>query len=149
MVIAYYGNCIFLCPVVFLVCKIHSSKNDAISQIILTWLTNKLSTGVLDRAKCSQSCCETFSGKPLPDSGSIGRIYLFDCVLFERVIFSVLFNDCILRITSGCRFRSYQAWMEGICATACSSCKPCLCTYILQCHSHSRQFNDSIFDTTR
>ncbi|XP_044482809.1 solute carrier family 40 member 3, chloroplastic [Mangifera indica] len=39
--------------------------------IILTWLTNKLSTGVLDRAKCSQSCCETFSGKPLPDSGSI------------------------------------------------------------------------------
>ncbi|XP_039002494.1 solute carrier family 40 member 3, chloroplastic-like [Hibiscus syriacus] len=35
--------------------------------IALTWLTNKLSTGVLDRAKCSQSCCISSDGGPLPD----------------------------------------------------------------------------------
>ncbi|KAJ0014977.1 hypothetical protein Pint_19577 [Pistacia integerrima] len=64
----------FLCVlIVFLVWKIHSSFcfTDTVSQIILTWLTNKLSTGVLDRAKCSQSCCGTSRGRPLPDGGSI------------------------------------------------------------------------------
>ncbi|TXG65446.1 hypothetical protein EZV62_006721 [Acer yangbiense] len=40
--------------------------------IILSWLTNKVSTGVLDRAKCSQSCCKTFNEAPLPDDDSIG-----------------------------------------------------------------------------
>ncbi|XVF05936.1 hypothetical protein REPUB_Repub06bG0004900 [Reevesia pubescens] len=36
--------------------------------IALTWLTNKLSTGVLDRAKCSQTCCRTSEEGPLPDA---------------------------------------------------------------------------------
>ncbi|GMJ11747.1 FERROPORTIN 3, MULTIPLE ANTIBIOTIC RESISTANCE 1, iron-regulated protein 3, IRON REGULATED 3 [Hibiscus trionum] len=36
--------------------------------IALTWLTNKLSTGVLDRAKCSQSCCMPSDGGALPDA---------------------------------------------------------------------------------
>ncbi|XVF41759.1 hypothetical protein PTKIN_Ptkin01aG0306200 [Pterospermum kingtungense] len=34
----------------------------------LTCLTNKLSTGVLDRAKCSQTCCGTSDDGPLPDT---------------------------------------------------------------------------------
>ncbi|XVF31472.1 hypothetical protein REPUB_Repub16aG0148900 [Reevesia pubescens] len=36
--------------------------------IALTWLTNKLSNGVLDRAKCSQSSCRTSDEGPLPDA---------------------------------------------------------------------------------
>ncbi|OMP09374.1 Pectinesterase, catalytic [Corchorus olitorius] len=36
--------------------------------ISLTWLTNKLSTGVLDRAKCSQIGC--FDDGPLPDAAN-------------------------------------------------------------------------------
>ncbi|KAI3784453.1 hypothetical protein L1987_43552 [Smallanthus sonchifolius] len=32
----------------------------------LTWLTNKLSYGVLDRAKCPQTCCQTSSREPVP-----------------------------------------------------------------------------------
>ncbi|XWS57422.1 hypothetical protein CRYUN_Cryun09bG0173000 [Craigia yunnanensis] len=36
--------------------------------IALTWLTNKLSTGVLDRTKCSQTCCRTSDERPLPDA---------------------------------------------------------------------------------
>ncbi|XP_022719540.1 solute carrier family 40 member 3, chloroplastic isoform X2 [Durio zibethinus] len=36
--------------------------------ISLTWLTNKLSTGVLDRSKCSQTCCRTSDEEPLPDA---------------------------------------------------------------------------------
>ncbi|KAL5783720.1 hypothetical protein ACOSP7_008749 [Xanthoceras sorbifolium] len=39
--------------------------------IILTWLTNKVSTGVLDRTKCSQSCCRTSNEGPLPDDDNI------------------------------------------------------------------------------
>lgn len=35
--------------------------------IILTWFTNKISSGVLDRAKCSQSCCRTSNERPVPD----------------------------------------------------------------------------------
>ncbi|KAB1995011.1 hypothetical protein ES319_D13G132600v1 [Gossypium barbadense] len=38
----------------------------------LTWLTNKLSAGVLDRAKCSQSCCRTSAEGPLPDADNLG-----------------------------------------------------------------------------
>ncbi|MBA0796940.1 hypothetical protein Gohar_007670 [Gossypium harknessii] len=36
--------------------------------ISLTWLTNKLSTGVLDRAKCCQASCRTSDEGPLPDA---------------------------------------------------------------------------------
>ncbi|KAA3487162.1 solute carrier family 40 member 3, chloroplastic-like [Gossypium australe] len=39
--------------------------------IALTWLTNKLSAGVLDRAKCSQSCCRTSAEGPLPDADNL------------------------------------------------------------------------------
>ncbi|GAV78747.1 FPN1 domain-containing protein [Cephalotus follicularis] len=44
--------------------------------ISLTWLTNTLSTGVLDRAKCCQTCCRTSDGEPLPDADSIVDIGL-------------------------------------------------------------------------
>ncbi|XP_021282055.1 solute carrier family 40 member 3, chloroplastic isoform X3 [Herrania umbratica] len=40
--------------------------------ISLTWLTNKLSTGVLDRARCSQSCCRTSDEGQLPDADNFG-----------------------------------------------------------------------------
>lgn len=39
--------------------------------IILTWFTNKISSGVLDRAKCSQSCCRTSNEGPAPDADNI------------------------------------------------------------------------------
>lgn len=39
--------------------------------IFLTCLTNKLSSGVLDRPKCSQTCCRTFTDGALPDAKSI------------------------------------------------------------------------------
>ncbi|KAH9755555.1 Solute carrier family 40 member 3 [Citrus sinensis] len=39
--------------------------------IILTWFTNKISSGVLDRAKCSQSCCRTSNEGPVPDADNI------------------------------------------------------------------------------
>ncbi|KAB2048682.1 hypothetical protein ES319_A13G127800v1 [Gossypium barbadense] len=39
--------------------------------IALTWLTNKLSAGVLDRAKCSQSCCRMSAEGPLPDADNL------------------------------------------------------------------------------
>ncbi|XP_041018159.1 solute carrier family 40 member 3, chloroplastic [Juglans microcarpa x Juglans regia] len=35
--------------------------------VFLTWLTNKLSTGVLDRNKTSQTYCKTSNGEPFPD----------------------------------------------------------------------------------
>ncbi|KAG2695800.1 hypothetical protein I3760_07G029400 [Carya illinoinensis] len=35
--------------------------------VFLTWLTNKLSTGVLERSKTSQPYCKTSNGEPLPD----------------------------------------------------------------------------------
>ncbi|KAK8994271.1 hypothetical protein V6N11_045368 [Hibiscus sabdariffa] len=44
--------------------------------IALTWLTNKLSTGVLDRVNCSQSCCISSDGGPLPDSDNFGKTCL-------------------------------------------------------------------------
>ncbi|XP_048324842.2 solute carrier family 40 member 3, chloroplastic isoform X3 [Ziziphus jujuba] len=40
--------------------------------ITCTWLTNKLSPGVLDRPKCSQTCCRTFTGGTVPDADSLG-----------------------------------------------------------------------------
>ena len=43
--------------------------------MILTWLTNKLSAGVLDRPKCSQTCCRTFSDVTLPEAESIGKSF--------------------------------------------------------------------------
>ncbi|XP_040373119.1 solute carrier family 40 member 3, chloroplastic isoform X2 [Rosa chinensis] len=39
--------------------------------IVLTCLTNKLSSGVLDRPKCSQTCCRTFTEVPLLDTNNI------------------------------------------------------------------------------
>ncbi|MBA0783323.1 hypothetical protein Gotri_001053, partial [Gossypium trilobum] len=46
-------------------------NSNTIPQIGLTWLTNKLSAGVLDRAKCSQSCCRTSAEGPLPDADNL------------------------------------------------------------------------------
>ncbi|KAI7737148.1 hypothetical protein M8C21_010335 [Ambrosia artemisiifolia] len=37
----------------------------------LTWLTNKLSCGVLDRAKCPQTVCGTSSREPVPHADNI------------------------------------------------------------------------------
>ncbi|GJS56399.1 solute carrier family 40 member 3, chloroplastic-like protein isoform X1 [Tanacetum coccineum] len=37
----------------------------------LTWLTNKLSSGVLDRAKCPQTCCKTSSRESLPHADNL------------------------------------------------------------------------------
>ncbi|XP_076930453.1 solute carrier family 40 member 3, chloroplastic-like [Bidens hawaiensis] len=39
--------------------------------IAITWLTNKLSYGVLDRAKCAQACCRTSSKEPEPDDDNL------------------------------------------------------------------------------
>lgn len=44
-----------------------------VPQIYLTWLTNKLSTGVLDRAKCCQASRRTSDEGPLPDAQSFGK----------------------------------------------------------------------------
>ncbi|XP_022719541.1 solute carrier family 40 member 3, chloroplastic isoform X3 [Durio zibethinus] len=44
------------------------NRIDLLCEISLTWLTNKLSTGVLDRSKCSQTCCRTSDEEPLPDA---------------------------------------------------------------------------------
>ncbi|KAB1227397.1 Solute carrier family 40 member 3, chloroplastic [Morella rubra] len=38
--------------------------------VVLTWLTNKLSTGVLDRTKTSQIHCKTSPEEPLPNDGN-------------------------------------------------------------------------------
>ncbi|KAL3814627.1 hypothetical protein ACJIZ3_015895 [Penstemon smallii] len=39
--------------------------------VVLTWLTNKLSAGVLDRAKCPQTGCGSFSARSFPDTENI------------------------------------------------------------------------------
>ncbi|KAF8401313.1 hypothetical protein HHK36_012246 [Tetracentron sinense] len=39
--------------------------------VILMWLTNKLSTGVLDRSKSPLACGKSFTGGQLPDSGNL------------------------------------------------------------------------------
>ncbi|KAH1032124.1 hypothetical protein J1N35_044298 [Gossypium stocksii] len=51
-------------------------NSNTIPQIALTWLTNKLSAGVLDRAKCSQSCFRTSAEGPLPDADNLVDIGL-------------------------------------------------------------------------
>lgn len=54
-------------------------------QVVLTWLTNKLSTGVLDRAKCSQTCCgDPTEGSPGAESiSNLSRAIMeFDQSLF-------------------------------------------------------------------
>ncbi|GJW92721.1 solute carrier family 40 member 3, chloroplastic [Tanacetum coccineum] len=43
----------------------------AAALMILTWLTNKLSSGVLDRAKCPQTCCKTSSRESLPHADNL------------------------------------------------------------------------------
>ncbi|KAL8061524.1 hypothetical protein ABFX02_02G091800 [Erythranthe guttata] len=39
--------------------------------VVLTWLTNMLSAGVLDRAKCSQCCCGSSPTDSIPDTSNI------------------------------------------------------------------------------
>ncbi|CAA2970277.1 solute carrier family 40 member 3, chloroplastic [Olea europaea subsp. europaea] len=39
--------------------------------VVLTWLTNKLSSGVLDRAKCSQTSFSSSSAETVPDAQNI------------------------------------------------------------------------------
>ncbi|KAL2925681.1 Solute carrier family 40 member 3 chloroplastic, partial [Bienertia sinuspersici] len=39
--------------------------------VALTWLTNKLSTGVLDRAKCSQTCSESYAQSTTAENENI------------------------------------------------------------------------------
>lgn len=43
-------------------------------QIAFSRLANKLSTGVLDRPKSSQTYCKTFTEEPDPDPDNIGTI---------------------------------------------------------------------------
>jgi hypothetical protein len=73
MVIARCGNFFSACPPMILSWK-PSSFLDSIPQVVLTWLTNKLSTGVLDRTKTSQTYCKISTGEPLPDDDNIGKI---------------------------------------------------------------------------
>ncbi|XP_042486636.1 solute carrier family 40 member 3, chloroplastic [Macadamia integrifolia] len=42
--------------------------------LLLMWLTNKLSAGVLDRYKCPQGCGKSFNGELLSDAGNIVEI---------------------------------------------------------------------------
>ncbi|TQD91766.1 hypothetical protein C1H46_022608 [Malus baccata] len=44
---------------------------DLLCEIVLTCLTNKLSSGVLDRPKCSQTCCRTSTEVSLFDTNDI------------------------------------------------------------------------------
>ena len=81
-------------------------NSNTIPQIALTWLTNKLSTGVLDRAKCSQTCCRTSDEGPLPDADNFGKtcssdnfwnpnflLALFSGLhLFQRLIYACLWT---------------------------------------------------------
>lgn len=66
-----------------------SSFLDSTSQVFLTWLTNKLSTGVLDRNKTSQTYCKTSNGEPFPDDDNKGKICLLR--LTWKVIFLLLY----------------------------------------------------------
>ncbi|KAK8545949.1 hypothetical protein V6N12_026757 [Hibiscus sabdariffa] len=74
------------------------------AMIALTWLTNKLSTGVLDRAKCSQSCCISSDGGPLPDSDNFGleaikhgwREYILQPVLPASLAYVLLYFNVVL-----------------------------------------------------
>ncbi|XWS64441.1 hypothetical protein CRYUN_Cryun05aG0004100 [Craigia yunnanensis] len=75
--------------------------------ISLTWLTNKLSTGVLDRAKCSQTCCKTSDEGPLPDADNFvntgleaiklgWREYLQQPVLPASLAYVLLYFNVVL-----------------------------------------------------
>ncbi|KAK8651566.1 hypothetical protein V6N13_141165 [Hibiscus sabdariffa] len=72
--------------------------------IALTWLTNKLSTGVLDRVNCSQSCCISSDGGPLPDSDNFGleaikhgwREYILQPVLPASLAYVLLYFNVVL-----------------------------------------------------
>lgn len=137
-------------------------NSNTIPQIALTWLTNKLSAGVLDRAKCSQSCCRTSAEGPLPDADNLGKTCSSDyysnpsflLAIFSDWIFSkgwfmlAILSNCILWMTSWYWFESHQAWMERVHTAASPSCKPSICTPLLQCCSHSWKFIDNIFNST-
>ncbi|XWS58089.1 hypothetical protein CRYUN_Cryun08bG0005000 [Craigia yunnanensis] len=75
--------------------------------IALTWLTNKLSTGVLDRAKCSQTCWRTSDEGPLPDADNFvntgleaiklgWREYIQQPVLPASLAYVLLFFNIVL-----------------------------------------------------
>lgn len=51
---------------------------DSTPQVFLTWLTNKLSTGVLDHNKTSQTYCKTSNGEPLTDDDNKGKFFYLD-----------------------------------------------------------------------
>lgn len=69
-------------------------NSNTFPQTGLTWLTNKLSTGVLDRAKCSQTCCITSDDGLLPDTDNFGK--LTHLTTFEIiVIFLIYVVNCI------------------------------------------------------
>lgn len=72
MLIACCGNYFLLAPFMVLGWKL-SSFLDSTPQVFLTWLTNKLSTGVLERSKTSQPYCKTSNGEPLPDDDNKGK----------------------------------------------------------------------------
>ncbi|XP_042005356.1 solute carrier family 40 member 3, chloroplastic-like isoform X2 [Salvia splendens] len=47
------------------------SRIDLICEVVLTWLTNKLSAGVLDRAKCPQTCSANSSVESTPNTANL------------------------------------------------------------------------------
>lgn len=47
-----------------------------VCQVVLTWLTNQLSTGVLDRAKCSLTCCGNSTEVTSPGAESISKLFM-------------------------------------------------------------------------
>ncbi|KAG6406295.1 hypothetical protein SASPL_133895 [Salvia splendens] len=47
------------------------SRIDLICEVVLTWLTNKLSAGVLDRAKCPQTCSANSSVESTPNTPNL------------------------------------------------------------------------------
>lgn len=51
-------------------------------QIVFNYLTNKLSTGVLDRPKPSQTCCRTFNEDSALDASSIGILFFLLRIIF-------------------------------------------------------------------
>nr|KJB26303.1 hypothetical protein B456_004G236200 [Gossypium raimondii] len=72
--------------------------------ISLTWLTNKLSTGVLDRAKCCQASRRTSDEGPLPDAQNFGleaikhgwREYIQQPVLPASLAYVLLYFNVVL-----------------------------------------------------
>uniref|UniRef100_A0A2N9EPM5 Solute carrier family 40 member n=1 Tax=Fagus sylvatica TaxID=28930 RepID=A0A2N9EPM5_FAGSY len=72
--------------------------------VFLTWLTNKLSTGVLDRTKTSQTYCRTSTGEALPDDDNIGleaikhgwKEYIQQPVLPASLAYVLLYFNVVL-----------------------------------------------------